>query len=694
MADDAQSLLEQAQAIQARKTGQSDASDGNDDLLKQAQAIQQSKMASNPISEEPTEEPPSSLEAFSRGGLRGLTAGLSGLSTTERAAAEKSKEAHPYLYTAGEVAGSIPLMAAGGAGLAGLGITGLKAAGTLGAAQGLGTYLGENEKPDVSGALKATAIGGGLGLVGGKITEGIGNSLNPEARKLGQQGKSLIDKYARNNLAKETEQLANNIVNSIQSEKGRVGQAYEAILDANSSKKIDLTDFVAKLKDRATNLDTSLPEQARDKKAIMDLITKVTEGPETEKSIITGFKPGKTIEEIPSSQEQLQNEAKNFIESQKQLGKSATSSIVPSDDDSLLTHILRTENENGPSVTARTVQNTPGSPAYSTIKPNIEKQLVREGGTLTPNITEAKTLRTNLGKFANEKNLSTTGEQFADQTYSDLSNILKEQIPGLAPTDSQYSSLLKAGRKLGIKGNDEDVVAVLQKITSNNQGKQIIVDQALSQLDNVNPQLSNQIRNNATNIDQKAEMLDKISSIGNYNILNPKSVVLGLIKDFGALRVAGGNIVGLAEKKAVETPAGKIIQKSITSIPMATVTNPFTQGRVQKVISKEGITGSEASADDFTEIPRQGTSEASKIATNLYSADDDSLKNIASSFSKTPGLEFYGEALNKAVDGKDTDAKNRAVFLIMQHPKARKLVTPVKDVEKHTKKALEESEDR
>lgn len=133
--------------------------------------------------------------------------------------------------------------------------------------------------------------------------------------------------------------------------------------------------------------------------------------------------------------------------------------------------------------------------------------------------------------------------------------------------------------------------------------------------------------------------------------------------------MAEAKIANLASKK-IQTPAGEIVQKAVTNVPLATVTNPFTQGRLQD---------------------KYGPVEASKLSTNLYTADDDSLKNIASNLKSTPGLEFYGEHLNKAIDSNDNDDKNRAIFLILQNPKSRKLVSPLKSVEEQGVKALEES---
>ncbi len=289
---------------------------------------------------------------------------------------KQAEEQNPKSNFAGNVAGAV-----GGAILAPEALaakaTGIGGVAALGAASGLGT----SEAEDIGGDIKNTAIGGVLGTAGYGVAKGAGSLLNPIARKMGQAGQSIFGKAAKQGLDQETEQFANNVVNGIKNEKIKLNEAYDSILQANQDKKIDLSSFVNRLKERADSFDTSLPEQARDKKAIMNLIQKVTEGPEVNKEIMTGFKPGKQIDKdvlsyvkgktVPSAQEELESEGARLIESQKQLGKPASQSINPSEDQSLLTRILRTEGEQGPSAAAKTVENTP---SYSTINPVTESQ--------------------------------------------------------------------------------------------------------------------------------------------------------------------------------------------------------------------------------------------------------------------------------------------------------------------------------
>jgi hypothetical protein len=122
------------------------------------------------------------------------------------------------------------------------------------------------------------------------------------------------------------------------------------------------------------------------------------------------------------------------------------------------------------------------------------------------------------------------------------------------------------------------------------------------------------------------------------------------------VKMASARLLNKASK-VVQTPIGEIAQKVVSDVPLATVSNPFTQGQIQKKY----------------DVP-----QPSRVATNLYNATDDSLKNVANQFKQTPGLSSYAEPLNKAIDANDVGAKNRAIFLIMQNPMSRKLVTPNK----------------
>lgn len=123
--------------------------------------------------------------------------------------------------------------------------------------------------------------------------------------------------------------------------------------------------------------------------------------------------------------------------------------------------------------------------------------------------------------------------------------------------------------------------------------------------------------------------------------------------------IASGKVLN-AMSKGLKTPAGQIYQKiaPVSTLVSKVVQSPFVQETAQNKLTQN-------SQDKSTNIAR-----------NLYTATDDSLKDVAGSLKKTPGLEFYGDHLNKAIDQNDSGEKDRAIFLILQNPRSRKLVTP------------------
>jgi hypothetical protein len=114
--------------------------------------------------------------------------------------------------------------------------------------------------------------------------------------------------------------------------------------------------------------------------------------------------------------------------------------------------------------------------------------------------------------------------------------------------------------------------------------------------------------------------------------------------------------------KSVQTPIGDIIQKAVPQVARESVVqNPWQSA----VNAMTGNTPGESPKDSSTHI-----------AGSLYNATDDSLMNIANKLSKQPGMSYTSDYLKKAITDKDADAKNRAIFLIMQNSAARQLVSP------------------
>lgn len=118
-------------------------------------------------------------------------------------------------------------------------------------------------------------------------------------------------------------------------------------------------------------------------------------------------------------------------------------------------------------------------------------------------------------------------------------------------------------------------------------------------------------------------------------------------------KIAGSKAMNSAAK-AIDTPAGQLVQKTLPQAPSKVLNNPFSQEKIQG--------------------KSVGPAQATKTTTSLYNATDESLKGVAAKFKETPGLEFYADHLNKAIDTNDQGEKNRAIFLIAQNPVTRKLI--------------------
>lgn len=195
--------------------------------------------------------------------------------------------------------------------------------------------------------------------------------------------------------------------------------------------------------------------------------------------------------------------------------------------------------------------------------------------------------------------------------------------------------------------------------------------QAGKQIGEINKTLSNLY----TYKDGVKKLMNKGSSLSASRLLGlPVEAVTGHSVDrFGKIALAK---TMNATSKGIQTPAGQLVQKTVTNAPSALLLNPFSQESAQR-IGKQLTSGTEEA-----EIPQQGNAKITTTASNLYNATDDSLKEVASNLKKTPGLQYYGDHLDKAISSNDAGEKNRAIFLILQNPQSRQLVSPKDELEK------------
>ena len=62
------------------------------------------------------------------------------------------------------------------------------------------------------------------------------------------------------------------------------------------------------------------------------------------------------------------------------------------------------------------------------------------------------------------------------------------------------------------------------------------------------------------------------------------------------------------------------------------------------------------------------------VGKKLYAASDDALRDLSKTLDGIPGQKSMSDALNKALDSKDSVAKNAVLFSIMQNPNLRSVV--------------------
>lgn len=155
------------------------------------------------LAKKEAKQKPSQVEAALRGGFQGLTmdwgdeivAGLESAFTEKtydqavketRGANARAKAEYSLTYGAGQVAGAVAGgLATGGSGLAAkAGLTGIKAAATLGAASGALQNLGASEDKSIEDALWGAATGAIVGGVAGKVTGSYIDTAPARAAKM------------------------------------------------------------------------------------------------------------------------------------------------------------------------------------------------------------------------------------------------------------------------------------------------------------------------------------------------------------------------------------------------------------------------------------------------------------------------------------------------------------------------------
>lgn len=594
------------------------------DIFKSAHDQEEAKAAAPSQMKEASKDSPdqwSKLQSFGQGALQGATAGFSDeiggalgaamekiqgnpqnkslkdlyqeYRDMQRGRNEQAHKQNPGSNLAGNVAGAI-----GGGILAPELMAPKSVAGAvgLGAATGLGTSdqdLTEATPDTLKGAAKDTAIGGGIGLLGGLAGKGLQKVLNPEA----------LDVAA--------------------------SKAASSAVGIKPSKELArIYDPATRQMVQGSNVIKGIGKTALDEGALP-----MTGGPNNiyDKSLEAIDNQYKKLGPIMSNaQQKLDQNMDQNLQAVGGIGQKASDFLYD----------FRSSLDQNPN------QNKIMDTLEEKYLPYIQKLTNADG-----NLQQLTQFKRGLQETATDLNKAAYTQPASDlkpeaEFVKNLGGIVRQHIEDLASQADEGAG---------------------QQIAQTNK--------TLSNLYSYN--------------DAAKKLMDKTSSGLMSNVQTGSAAGAGFLAGgpIGAAVTAGGKLalegatgnplnrlakmatakIANQTSKAIQTPAGELAQKAVVNIPLNTVTNPFTQGQVQE---------------------KYNPSAQTKLATNMYNATNDSLKEVASTFKSHPALGFYGDMLNDAVDTDDQIKKNNAIFCIMQNPTARKLITPTDEVKKQDESAL------
>lgn len=126
--------------------------------------------------------------------------------------------------------------------------------------------------------------------------------------------------------------------------------------------------------------------------------------------------------------------------------------------------------------------------------------------------------------------------------------------------------------------------------------------------------------------------------------------------------------------KTVQTPIGDLVQKAVPSAIKAVA--PYNQSMPASAVPVSPWSPSKNKPGNTNQTSSNPQKNPTMTAANLYNATNESLLNVADRLKDQAGLGYTADYLKKAVENDDMDAKNRAIFSLMQSAQARALLTP------------------
>jgi hypothetical protein len=546
-----------------------------------------------------------------------------------------------------------------------------------------------------------------------------------KAKELTQKGIALFgdkaEQQAFNDVSDQAMDASKQIQNSI-----KVGEetAYSPTEAAAKGKTVDLTEWADNASKEAEGLADS-----KQKEEVLNSINDVVNGKKVEAKIIGGFKPIKEVPETPGTAKELEDEAIKEVEALRHLGVDAKYQIkksVSPDGRPMVTKIVHTDepiesaekivkglSESGEPVETTELAPTefkttgkakakfeePPTAAHTDIKPIEETTTQRVGGTPTLDLAKAQELDQTLSAHLRDQNFSPADKEFVRAQRDKLRDLMDQNFPGYKDAVEKYSSFKKFSRESEINyENPESIRSTMIKSETDPIAAQKFED-FINQVRKIDPELASQIKELGLEKVKQLGFIKDIQGPSIASLLGKGGITKAIVKSPETAGALAGSLTAKAqrtlvpalskfgatpgnvskmlapsfvpEEESYSTPAGDLTQKPAPKNP--SINSPFAP---EPTKSKHGYNNGgevqpEQSSND-TPVKAQTT----QLASNLYNATDDSLRQVADHFKSTDALSGYGKQLHKALDDKDENLKNRVVFAIMQNPATRKLITP------------------
>lgn len=258
-----------------------------------------------------------------------------------------------------------------------------------------------------------------------------------------------------------------------------------------------------------------------------------------------------------------------------------------------------------------------------------------------------------------------------------VGDVLNDTVPGLADANSQYSAnksaqdLLKTISPLFEKQNLQNQQQIAQ-IIANAEGsglKSATAEEFINRIKDYaqqsgNPDLVQLIEDKAPDIAKRFDLTQKAQSTGFS--LNPVKAAKNLAS--GAIGTA--NQLGNSSL----APAASFLSKAATS-PAQEATSQILGRTLGGDLIQQGQPKPPMRfPDQSSNNSNPNETKPLQLSKDLYSANDDQLRQVTSTLAQDPSLKSLSTSLSQAIENNDNMRKNTTLFALLQNPRARQLI--------------------